>query len=70
MNIAINETLSRTINTSMTVFLASISLLVFGGQVIRDFAIAFSFGVLIGTYSSVGVALSMVYEIEQRKQRR
>lgn len=69
-NRSINETLSRTLNTSMTVFLASISLLVFGGPVLRDFAIAFSFGVLIGTYSSVGVALSMVYAMENRGQGR
>jgi preprotein translocase subunit SecF len=66
-NRSINETLSRTINTSMTVFLASISLLLFGGHVLRDFSIAFSFGVLIGTYSSVGVALSTVYEMEKRR---
>lgn len=66
-NRSINETLSRTLNTSMTVFLASMSLLLFGGQVLRDFSIAFSFGVLIGTYSSVGVALSMVYEFETRR---
>ena len=68
-NRSINETLSRTINTSMTVFLASICLLLFAGPVIRDFAIAFSFGVIIGTYSSVGVALSMVYEFQMRKKR-
>jgi preprotein translocase subunit SecF len=57
-NRSINETMSRTLNTSMTVFLASLSLLIFGGEVLRDFAIAFSFGVLIGTYSTV------VYEIQ------
>lgn len=67
-NRSINETLSRTINTSLTVFMASICLLIFGGQAIRDFSIAFSFGVLIGTYSSVGVALSMVYEMETRRR--
>jgi len=49
--------------------LASICLLLFAGPVIRDFAIAFSFGVLIGTYSSVGVALSMVYEFQMRRKR-
>jgi preprotein translocase subunit SecF len=66
-NRSLNETMSRTFNTSMTVFLASVSLLVFGGQVIRDFAIAFSFGVLIGTYSTVGAALSLVYELEKKR---
>ncbi len=68
-NRSINETMTRTINTSMTVFLASLSLLFLGGVVLHDFAVAFSFGVLVGTYSSVGVALSLVYELERIKQK-
>jgi preprotein translocase subunit SecF len=56
MNISINETLSRTIITSLTVVLVLVSLAVLGGQVIHNFAIALLFGVVIGTYSSICIA--------------
>jgi preprotein translocase subunit SecF len=59
-NISINEVLSRTIITSLTVFLASISLLFFGGEVIHDFALALTVGVVVGTYSSIFVASPIV----------
>ncbi len=68
-NRSLNETMSRSLNTSIIVFLASISLLIFGGSVLRDFAIAFSCGVLIGSYSTIGVALSLVYEIGTRRRK-
>jgi preprotein translocase subunit SecF len=56
MNVSINETLSRTIITSLTVVLVLISLAVLGGEVIHNFAIALLFGVVIGTYSSICIA--------------
>jgi preprotein translocase subunit SecF len=56
MNISINETLSRTIITSLTVILVLISLALLGGEVIHNFAIALLFGVVIGTYSSICIA--------------
>jgi preprotein translocase subunit SecF len=56
MNISINETLSRTIITSLTVVLVLISLVLLGGEVIHNFAIALLFGVVIGTYSSICIA--------------
>jgi preprotein translocase subunit SecF len=56
MNISINETLSRTIITSLTVVLVLISLALLGGEVIHNFAIALLFGVVIGTYSSICIA--------------
>jgi preprotein translocase SecF subunit len=56
-----NETLSRTIITSLTVFLVLIALLVFGGEVIRDFSLALTFGVVVGTYSSIFIASPIVY---------
>ncbi len=68
-NRSLNETLSRTINTSLTVLFASLCLLIWGGEVIRDFSIAFTFGVVIGSYSTVGVALSAVYEMEIFRKR-
>jgi preprotein translocase subunit SecF len=56
MNVSINETLSRTIITSLTVILVLLSLAVLGGEVIHNFAIALLFGVVIGTYSSICIA--------------
>tara|TARA_B100000579_G_scaffold425986_1_gene432536 strand:- start:3500 stop:4402 length:903 start_codon:yes stop_codon:yes gene_type:complete len=55
-NISINETLSRTIITSLTTLLALISIFVLGGEILRGFAFAMIVGVLIGTYSSIFVA--------------
>jgi SecD/SecF fusion protein len=60
INKAINETLSRTIITSGTVFLATIALYIFGGGVINDFAFTFLVGILIGTYSSIYIASFIV----------
>lgn len=57
-NIALNETLSRTIMTSMLTILALIALWIFGGEVIRGFTDALLFGFIVGTYSSIYVAAS------------
>ncbi|MEI6704080.1 MAG: protein translocase subunit SecF [Deltaproteobacteria bacterium] len=65
-NASINEVLSRTIVTSLTVFLASASLYLFGGEVIHDFAFALLVGVIVGTYSSVFVASPIVMLLENR----
>ena len=56
LNLSINETLSRTVMTSVTTLLALIALYVFGGDVIRGFVFAMIWGVVVGTYSSVFVA--------------
>lgn len=56
MNLSINETLSRTIMTSLLTLLVVVSLLIYGGEAIRNFAIAFTIGIVIGTYSSIYVA--------------
>ncbi|KFE35373.1 protein translocase subunit SecF [Thioclava atlantica] len=60
MNLSVNETLSRTVMTSGTTLLALISLLVLGGDVIRNFVFAMTWGVIVGTYSSVYVAKNIV----------
>ena len=60
MNVALNQTLSRTIITSGTVFLATSSLFLFGGPVINDFAFTFLIGILTGTYSSIYIACAFV----------
>ncbi|MDA8173258.1 MAG: protein translocase subunit SecF [Nitrospiraceae bacterium] len=56
VNLSINEVLSRTLITSLTVIFCSLSLLFFGGEVIHDFALAITLGVIVGTYSSWFVA--------------
>ncbi len=56
LDISINTTLSRTIMTSLTTFLALCALVAFGGQVIKSFSLAMMFGVVIGTYSSIFIA--------------
>ncbi|PRZ45031.1 protein translocase subunit SecF [Tritonibacter scottomollicae] len=60
LNISINETLSRTVMTSVTTLLALISLYVLGGDVIRGFVFAMIWGVVIGTYSSIFVASTIL----------
>ena len=60
INQALNQTLSRTIITSGTVFLATLSLFIFGGGVINDFAFTFLVGIITGTYSSIYVASALV----------
>ncbi|SIS80418.1 protein translocase subunit SecF [Phaeovulum vinaykumarii] len=60
MNLAVNETLSRTVMTSGTTLLALIALLVLGGDVIRGFVFAMTWGVIVGTWSSVFVAKNIV----------
>jgi preprotein translocase subunit SecF len=65
-NHSINEVLSRTIVTSLTVFMASASLFLFGGEVIHDFSFALVVGVLVATYSSVFVASPIVALLEAR----
>jgi SecD/SecF fusion protein len=60
INIAVNQTISRTIITSLTVFLATVSLYVFGGQVINDFSFCFLVGIITGTYSSIFIASAIV----------
>ncbi len=59
---SINQTLSRTINTSLTTLLPIIAMFLFGGEVISNFAFAFLVGIVVGTYSSIYVASSVVAE--------
>ena len=61
INKAINQTLSRTIITSGTTFLATLALYIFGGGAINDFAFLFLAGILVGTYSSIYIAGAFVY---------
>lgn len=67
MNLSVNETLSRTVMTSGTTLVALIALLVLGGDVIRGFVFAITFGILIGTYSSIYVAKNVVLWLGVRR---
>jgi len=63
INHSINETLSRTIITSVTTFVVVLSLYILGGTVIRDFAFALMIGIIVGTYSSIFVASPVLVEL-------
>lgn len=70
INKSVNQTLSRTIITSLTVFIVALALFFMGGEVLHDFAFAMLIGVFVGTYSSIYVCSPMVYEWEVFKRRR
>lgn len=69
-NFSINEVMSRTIITALTTLLAALSLFLFGGEVIHDFAFALVVGILVGTYSSIFVASPLVLVWENRAKQR
>ena len=66
LDLAINETLSRTTLTSVTTLLALLSLYVLGGEVIRSFTFAMIWGVIIGTYSSIFIAAPILILLNLR----
>ena len=68
INKSLNETLSRTVMTSFTTLLALLAITIFGGSVLRDFALAMIWGVLIGTYSSIFVAVGFLSRFDIRHQ--
>ena len=70
INTSINEVLSRTIVTSLTVFITVLAIYLFGGNVVRDFALAMLMGVVVGTYSSIFVASPIIVEWENRSPKR
>lgn len=70
VNLAINQTLSRTIMTSVSTMLPLLSLLIFGGPVLRDFSLVLLVGILIGTYSSIYIVAPLVVYFEEWRDRR
>ena len=67
INKAINDTLSRTVMTSLTVFLTILILFIFGGEVTRGFAFAMLIGVITGTYSSIFVAAPVLVDLDRKR---
>ncbi len=65
MNISLNETLSRTLLTSVSTLIAVLALYLFGGEVIRGFALVMFVGVVIGTYSSIGISSAAVCKLRE-----
>ena len=63
-NISINETLSRTLITSITTLLALISIFLFGGEILKGFSLAMIFGVIFGTYSSIYIANTVLVRLK------
>ena len=63
-NISINETLSRTLITSVTTLLALLSIFFFGGEVLKGFSLAMIFGVIFGTYSSIYIANTVLVRLK------
>ncbi len=70
VNTSLNDTLSRTIMTSVTVFLVALILFVFGGEAIRGFSFALMIGVAVGTYSSIFVAAPLTIDLMQRRAKK
>lgn len=68
VNKSLNDTLSRTVITSITTLFVVTVLFIFGGEVLKGFSFALMMGVVIGTYSSLFIASSMVVELQSRKQ--
>lgn len=64
LNKSINETMNRTIITSLTTLFSSVALLIFGGEVLRSFAIAITLGIIIGTYSSIFIASPLLIALK------
>ena len=63
MNSAINQTLRRTLLTSLTTLLVVVTLILLGGEIIKGFAVALFIGILVGTYSSIFVASTVVLSL-------
>lgn len=68
INKSLNDTLSRTVITSVTTLFVVTVLFIFGGEVLKGFSFALVLGVIIGTYSSLFVASAVVVELQERKQ--
>ena len=68
INTAINDTLSRTIITSATVFVVVLILFLFGGDALKGFSLALLIGVIVGTYSSICIATPIVVDFSSKKK--
>jgi preprotein translocase subunit SecF len=70
INKSLNDTLSRTVITSLTTLFVVTVLFIFGGEVLKGFAFALVLGVILGTYSSLFVASALVVELQKRAMKK
>lgn len=68
-NLALNSTLSRTLNTSMTTLVVLLAIFIFGGETLRGFMFAMIIGIIVGTYSSLFIATPVMYDTLTKKDR-
>ena len=67
INLGVNECLSRTILTSITTLLVVLTLYIFGGEILNDFALSIIVGLITGTYSSIFIAGSTIFYFRKKK---
>jgi len=70
LDLSINETLNRTLGTSMTVFLAALPLALFGGSTLTGFATVMLFGIVVGTSSSIFIAAPLLLLMGEKRLRK
>jgi SecD/SecF fusion protein len=70
INLALNETLSRTLITSLTTLFVVLILFIFGGEVIRGFSFALLLGIVVGTYSSIFVSTPVLVELSKKEEKK
>lgn len=70
VNDALNSTLSRTMNTSISTLVVLIAIAIFGGESIRGFAVALTIGVCVGTYASMFIGTPIMYDLQMRKEKK
>ncbi len=68
VNSAVNSTLARTINTSGTTLIVMLAIAIFGGEVIRGFAVALIVGIIFGTYSSIFIATPVMFDLSAKEE--
>ena len=69
-NQALNSTLSRTMNTSLTTLIVMVAIAIFGGEVIRGMAVALCLGIAVGTYASIFIATPIMYDVTMAVEKR
>ena len=67
INEALNSTLSRTVNTSVSTLLVLIAIAIFGGEAIRGFSVSLALGVVVGTYASIFIGTPIMYDLNRKK---
>ena len=67
INEALNSTLSRTVNTSVSTLLVLIAIAIFGGEAIRGFSVSLALGVIVGTYASIFIGTPIMYDLNRKK---